>query len=511
MDSSNATFHVFLKDFVGENFAAQFNGDTPTINMKSGKCVGRAFQIVGEPEKVTYDGKAGWLVTLSRDQDTSLNTYYPNANYEITAGDLFVITGIDMPDNYISAAELRLLAAATDWLANNGDTHFRYQPSIDDIYLKRNYDNMVALQTPGESVFWKLYAGYKLTFKPIPDNPSSEPSQALSVTIESVAITMGSGLTRKVEIMLNDELKESTIKKVSREVKDLNSKIQSFGTGMSSIVVENTVRRIGDQQYLSKVENDTAAGDITFNGTINFSKDALFEKGAYFGRQTDGSFGADIDQQGNIHSKKNIYADGGVAAHGIPNLNAGAGGGGQGDVSNVIFDPGVPYTPNTPYTPIDNTLRLPVYPSLAGMASQEWVAANFAGIGYESRVDAIEALIPSQATSLNQLADKAFVNSSIATATATYQGSYNLVSDLSLTTSATREQIASALADAIVGEDNNDYAFVEIPTSDSTPTQIASVERYKFNGTAWAYEYTLNNSGMTAAQWAALNSGITAS
>jgi hypothetical protein len=35
------------------------------------------------------------------------------------------------------------------------------------------------------------------------------------------------------------------------------------------------------------------------------------------------------------------------------------------------------------------------------------------------------------------------------------------------------------------------------------------VERYKFNGTAWGYEYTLNNSGFTADQWAAINSMIT--
>ena len=105
---------------------------------------------------------------------------------------------------------------------------------------------------------------------------------------------------------------------------------------------------------------------------------------------------------------------------------------------------------------------------------------------------------------------KAFVNSSIATATATYQGSYNLVSDLELDLDDyTRAQIAFRLGTVITGEDNNDYAFVEIPTSESTPTQIASIERYKFNGTSWAYEYTLNNSGFTAAQWSAINSGIT--
>ena len=124
-------------------------------------------------------------------------------------------------------------------------------------------------------------------------------------------------------------------------------------------------------------------------------------------------------------------------------------------------------------------------------------------------IDVIEGKIPAAASDQNQLADKAFVNSSIATATATYRGAYNLVNDLSLTTAATQQQVAAALALAISTADNNDYAFVQIPTSDASPTVIARVDRYKFDGTDWAFEYSLNNSGFTAAQWDALNSGIT--
>ena len=124
--------------------------------------------------------------------------------------------------------------------------------------------------------------------------------------------------------------------------------------------------------------------------------------------------------------------------------------------------------------------------------------------------NSINELIPAQASSDNQLADKDFVNSSISTATATYRGYYNLVNDLSLTTQASHGQIEAALATAVNGTpDNNDYAFVQIPVDDLTPTEIFSVERYKFNGTLWSFEYTLNNSGFTAVQWTSLNSNIT--
>ena len=131
----------------------------------------------------------------------------------------------------------------------------------------------------------------------------------------------------------------------------------------------------------------------------------------------------------------------------------------------------------------------------------------------DGKVDAINAKIPSEASSSNKLADKAFVNSSIATNTATFRGSYNLVSDLGLTTSATQQQIASAIATKLAAlsivPDNNDYVFVLVPTATATPTEIARVDRYKYNGSAWAFEYSINNSGFTDAQWAAINSGIT--
>lgn len=127
----------------------------------------------------------------------------------------------------------------------------------------------------------------------------------------------------------------------------------------------------------------------------------------------------------------------------------------------------------------------------------------------QQRIAALEGKVPAQASDQNPLADKAFVNSSIATATATYRGTFNLVSDLQLTVSATEQQIATALASAISTADNNDYCYVQVPTANDKPTEIARIDRYKNNGTAWALEYTLNNSGYTSAQWAAINSGIT--
>lgn len=103
-------------------------------------------------------------------------------------------------------------------------------------------------------------------------------------------------------------------------------------------------------------------------------------------------------------------------------------------------------------------------------------------------INTINSKIPSQASSTNQLADKEFVNSSIANNAATFQGTFESVNDLPTT-----------------NVKNNDYAFIVSVTPEGNP----EYKRYKYNGTQWIEEFTLNNSSFTANQWAAINSGIT--
>ena len=101
-----------------------------------------------------------------------------------------------------------------------------------------------------------------------------------------------------------------------------------------------------------------------------------------------------------------------------------------------------------------------------------------------------------------------FVNSSIATATARFLGNYTLT-DLGLTYPATDAQIETAL-DGYTFQSaptNNDYVYVEIQNPQTTSVDDV-VKRFKFNGTNWLYEYTLNNSSFTAAEIAAIDSGV---
>ena len=108
-------------------------------------------------------------------------------------------------------------------------------------------------------------------------------------------------------------------------------------------------------------------------------------------------------------------------------------------------------------------------------------------------VDIIESKIPNQASSTNQLADKNFVNSSIATNTANFLGTYTSLADI----------------EAIQDPTNNDYVFLQ--TTDASGNNL--FDRYKYNADQdeWLFEYELNNSSFTAEQWATINSGLTQS
>lgn len=106
-------------------------------------------------------------------------------------------------------------------------------------------------------------------------------------------------------------------------------------------------------------------------------------------------------------------------------------------------------------------------------------------------VDNIEGMIPNQASAQNQLADKNFVNSSIATNTANFLGTYTSLADI----------------EAIQNPTNNDYAFLE--TADGAGNNVYDRYKYSAEDGEWLFEYELNNSSFTAEQWATINSGLT--
>ena len=194
----------------------------------------------------------------------------------------------------------------------------------------------------------------------------------------------------------------------------------------------------------------------------------------------------------------------------------------------------------------------------SGIVDQTYDASSTnpqSGTAVAGALAPITTLIPSAATSSNPLADRNFVNSSIATNTANFIGTFNSVTALEGYSGVVTNNDYAFVINGVVednGDDwstfsalnaydkslltNFDYAWVingsnfdlyrfDIfnQTWDLRASNIqksgtvlnTAYNRYKAtvsgNTVTWDFEYTLNNSSFTADQWDAINSGVNSS
>ena len=138
------------------------------------------------------------------------------------------------------------------------------------------------------------------------------------------------------------------------------------------------------------------------------------------------------------------------------------------------------------YQPVGNYALKSEIPTVPTKTSQ---LTNDSSYINSTDLNKITELIPNTATTENKLVDKNFVNSSISTATATFKGTFDNLTELQQTSA-----------------DLNDYAYFK--HNDDNHNIVYS--RYKYSDGVWNFEYDLNTTGFTAEQWATINSGITA-
>lgn len=201
-----------------------------------------------------------------------------------------------------------------------------------------------------------------------------------------------------------------------------------------------------------------------------------------------------------------------------------------------------------------------VIPSGASSTNQLVTESDVDGIA--DRVTDIEKLVPAQASESNKLADKAFVNSSVQTATANFRGNWETIDDVPIHASEYPADYAGGhtptVNDYLVVRDMEDipewtygetyptgavvmyqdYAYICIyddgvgaftsflPPDEETDKwqqwmfweQLEGTWRFKYTGNwdtngkfGWQPEYQVNEEPFTMAQLAAINSGITSS
>lgn len=140
---------------------------------------------------------------------------------------------------------------------------------------------------------------------------------------------------------------------------------------------------------------------------------------------------------------------------------------------------------------------------------------NAAHADIRADISGIEELLPEQASQQNKLATEGFVNSSIQTNTAHFRGAWE---NWAAVPTDGEEYPADATGNH--NPTNNDYLVVQDASDypvEETAEALVGTWRFKYTGAwetegkdGWKPEYQVNEEPLTAAQIAALNSGITA-
>lgn len=157
------------------------------------------------------------------------------------------------------------------------------------------------------------------------------------------------------------------------------------------------------------------------------------------------------------------------------------------------------------YNDLSNKPTIPsVINSLTSSCTWEALSAK-QGCVLNTCVTGINDKIPSAATSSNQLADKAFVNSSINSVAA-----YYITKDANGDQFATYAELAAATTFysgwVVRVPTQNDYTIVASDENHDNATT-----RYSYQWTQWEFQYVVNETALTQSQLDALNSWITSS
>lgn len=124
-----------------------------------------------------------------------------------------------------------------------------------------------------------------------------------------------------------------------------------------------------------------------------------------------------------------------------------------------------------------------------------------------TNITGIQEKIPVAATSANQLADKEYVNSSINSLSANYV-TYDIDGDPFPTKNDLTTATIFYKGGQVYTPTKTDYCLVFQDESAPVPFNNGQV-RYVYDGSQWDFQYGVNESPLTAAQLAALNSGAT--
>ena len=253
-------------------------GETAKLIFQSGACAGREFEF-----QYKHEEKRFLLVPLSAD-----DTIFPSETFPIAVGDKYAVFGIELPNQYITAAETEAAKAAVATLHKQAQDRISITAEVQSLWLKKQTDPTIAR---------KLRIGGFVSFQ----DPALSP-KPYTIRIKAIKRPLTDPEAPTLELS-NEPVQTNSISTVIKDVQALkyansvtNSIIASNAEGQSVDVAAL------DEKYLSAAAPDVAKGTITFAEGLKALKQASFDKGIEIGNATSGFFsgkGATIDENGS--------------------------------------------------------------------------------------------------------------------------------------------------------------------------------------------------------------------
>lgn len=253
-----------------------FSANSFTVHFNDGMCGGRDFECTRVD---AVNGVANqYKLTLKREEDSVLNLWFPYSGFNVSAGDEYVLTGVDMPDAYINlTAGNELLPAAVESLMDNCGVRYKYSLTVDNIEMQRQHEGAVAANKPNDSVYNTLKAGDELWFgdADLGFNFDADTQQVTgSVLIDKVEIKEEDGKIPQYDITLVDEVQVGTIENIQKQIDAITSgKTTISGGGYSNADIQNIMKALGDARYL-KLTGGTVNGNVGINGNTTMDGNA---------------------------------------------------------------------------------------------------------------------------------------------------------------------------------------------------------------------------------------------
>lgn len=253
-------------------------GETAKLIFQSGACAGREFEF-----QYKHEEKRFLLVPLSAD-----DTIFPSETFPIAVGDKYAVFGIELPNQYITAAETEAAKAAVATLHKQAQDRISITAEVQSLWLKKQTDPTIAR---------KLRIGGFVSFQ----DPALSP-KPYTIRIKAIKRPLTDPEAPTLELS-NEPVQTNSISTVIKDVQALkyansvtNSIIASNAEGQSVDVAAL------DEKYLSAAAPDVAKGTITFAEGLKALKQASFDKGIEIGNATSGFVsgkGATIDENGS--------------------------------------------------------------------------------------------------------------------------------------------------------------------------------------------------------------------